>query len=183
MTADSGRGVVAPGTSSIRLLTSGTFPMPRIPVSWPASIGLLVLRLGMGGYMATHGWGKVQMLQAGDAFGDPIGIGPTASLILITAAEFGCAILIVLGLLTRLAAIPLVFAMGVAAFVAHSSDPWTMGYAAELFSQGKAEHWGSKEPALMYGAAFLALLFTGPGRLSLDALLFSRLSRRKEPSA
>ncbi len=41
------------------------------------SLGLLVLRLGTGGYMLTHGWGKLQMVLAGDfdKFGDPIGLG------------------------------------------------------------------------------------------------------------
>ena len=42
-----------------------------------ASIGLLILRIGIGGYLITHGWGKLQMLLAGgaDKFGDPIGLG------------------------------------------------------------------------------------------------------------
>ena len=31
-----------------------------------SSIGLLVLRLGAGGYMALHGWGKVEWVLAGD---------------------------------------------------------------------------------------------------------------------
>lgn len=142
----------------------------------PTSIGLLVLRLGFGVYLATHGWGKVQMLLAGqlDQFGDPIGLGSAASLILVAIAEFLCSLLVAVGLGTRLAAIPPVIAMTVAAFVAHGGDPWTMGRAAELFTSGAAESWASKEPALLFLLAFLGLGFTGAGRYSLDAWIRRR---------
>src|SRR5207245_2433008 len=87
------------------------------------SLGLLILRLGMGGYLASHGWGKLQMLIAGDfdKFPDVIGIGSMLSLVLITLAEFVCAVLVAIGLFTRLAAVPVVIAMGVAAFAVHTS--------------------------------------------------------------
>ena len=140
------------------------------------SIGLLVLRLGMGGYLATHGWGKLQMVLAGrfDQFGDPIGLGAGPSLVLVMIAEFFCALLVAVGLATRYAAVPPVIAMAVAALVVHGADPWTMGKAAELFMSGTAESWASKEPALMFLVAFLALIFTGAGRYSLDALIGRR---------
>jgi putative oxidoreductase len=139
----------------------------------PASIGLLILRAGIGGYMATHGWSKLQMVLDGNyaMFADPIGIGPHASLILTAFAEFVCAVLVVVGLGTRLAAIPIVIAMGVAAFVAHGADPWSMETAAIRFMTGESESWGSKQPALMFMIPFLALAFTGPGRFSLDTLV------------
>jgi putative oxidoreductase len=138
-----------------------------------ASIGLLVLRLGIGGYMLTHGWGKLEMLLAGesDKFADPVGLGPRMSLGLAVFAEFFCAGLVMLGLLTRLAAVPLVITMGVAAFVVHGSDPWTAGEAARRFMTGESKSWVSKQPALMYLIVFLALIFTGGGRLSIDGLM------------
>ena len=131
--------------------------------------------------MLTHGVGKLQMLIDGGAarFPDPIGIGGPASLVLATAAEFACAILVMAGLLTRWAALPLVFTMLVAAFVVHGGDPWTMQAAAKAFSAGTAESWSSKEPALLYLLAFLALMFTGPGSISIDAWLRGRRSRRR----
>lgn len=140
------------------------------------NLGLLVLRLGAGGWMMTHGWGKVQMVFDGkfDQFGDPIGIGPTAGLLLATFAEFVCALLVVIGLGTRFATIPLIITMAVAAFIAHGNDPWTMGEAARLFMAGEAKHWGSKEPALLFLSAFLALMLTGPGRFSFDALIWGK---------
>ena len=144
------------------------------------SAGLLIVRLGFGGYMLTHGWGKLQMVLAGqfDQFADPIGIGTTLSLLLVTFAEFFCALAIMIGLGTRLAAIPLVFAMIVAAFIAHGSDPWTMGGAVELFFAGETEFPASKEPALLFGFAFLALVFTGPGLFSLDTLIKPKVLER-----
>lgn len=125
------------------------------------SIGLLILRLGVGAYMTSHGWGKLQMVLAGDFdnFGDPIRLGSGLSLVLAMTAEFACALLVMLGLATRLAAVPVVFAMGVAAFVVHANDPWSMG-------PGR-----SKEPALLFLIPFLALIFTGAGRFSIDALI------------
>lgn len=140
------------------------------------SIGLLVLRVGVGGYLATHGWGKFQMVLDGqfDQFGDPIGLGSGASLVLVMIAEFFCALLVVIGLGTRYAAIPPVIAMAVAAFVAHGGDPWTMSRAYELFASGQAESAASKQPALMFLIGFLALCFTGAGRYSLDALIGGR---------
>lgn len=141
-----------------------------------ASIGLLILRLGIGGYLITHGWGKLQMLLAGgaDKFGDPIGLGSTVSLALVTMSEFICALLIMLGLGTRLAAFPVVISMAVAAFVVHAKDPWTMEAAANAFFSGTSKIWFSKEPALLYLIPFLSLAFTGGGKLSLDGLIAMR---------
>jgi putative oxidoreductase len=142
------------------------------------SIGLLILRLGTGGYLATHGWGKLQMVLAGDfaKFGDPIGLGSGLSLVLVMFAEFICALAVVFGAATRLAAAPVVISMGVAASVAHGADPWTMEQGYKLFMSGAAKSWASKEPALLYLVPFLALVFTGPGRFSIDAML--RRSRK-----
>jgi len=133
------------------------------------SIGLLILRLGVGGFMAAHGWGKLQMVLAGDfdKFGDPIGLGSGLSLVLVMSAEFVCALLVMAGFATRFAAAPIVFAMAVAVFVAHANDPWTMGEGA------------SKEPALLYLFPFLALIFTGAGKLSVDGLIWPRWRARR----
>lgn len=132
------------------------------------SVGLLVLRVGAGVYMATHGWSKVRMALAGefDKFGDPLGLGNTVALLGAAGAEFGCALLVAAGLATRWAALPVVFTMAVAAFVVHGADPWTMSGGA------------SKEPALLYLIAFLAVALCGGGRFSADALLGPKLPER-----
>jgi putative oxidoreductase len=82
--------------------------------------------------------------------------------------------LVLLGFCTRLAALPVVFAMGVAAFLVHGNDPLTMEEGFKLFFAKQAEMPSSKEPALLYFIPFLALVFTGPGRFSLDHVLWSK---------
>ncbi len=146
------------------------------------SIGLLILRVGTGVYMATHGWPKVQQVLKRDweNFPDLIGIGKAPSLVLAAGAEFVCALLVAIGLLTRFAAVPVVITMAVAAFMVHGADPWTTTEAFDLFVKKQKEFPSSKEPALQYLIVFLALVFTGPGRFSLDALIFGRRSGRAE---
>ncbi|MDA7736668.1 DoxX family membrane protein [Flavobacteriaceae bacterium] len=66
------------------------------------NFGLLFLRLGISIGMLTHGYGKFMKILAGDfSFGDPIGIGPTASLILCTIAEFIAPLFLIAGWKTR----------------------------------------------------------------------------------
>jgi putative oxidoreductase len=147
-------------------------------------MGLLILRAGIGGLMVMHGWGKLQILLAGQAaaaeFPDPLGIGNQLSLGLAVAGEFVGAALVILGLGTRLAALLPIGAMAVAAFVFHASDPLTMEKGRELFLSGAAKSWASKEPALLYLIPFLALVFTGAGAFSFDRLLFGRSRQPSE---
>lgn len=115
-------------------------------------LGLLVLRLAVGGMMLTHGLPKLQrLLETPDQFLDPIGLGPEVSLALAVFAEVVCAFLIMVGAATRLAAIPLLITMLVAAFVTHAGDPFN-----------------KMEPALLYGSCSLALVLTGAGKFSVD---------------
>jgi putative oxidoreductase len=117
---------------------------------------LLVLRVGAGSLMLMqHGLDKLMHFsQKSGAFADPFGIGSTASLALTVFAEFFCAIFIILGLFTRLATIPLIINMGVALLVAHKGDFFGKGELAGLFL-----------------IVFITLLFTGPGKVSLDRLI------------
>ncbi len=125
---------------------------------------ILVVRITVAAFMITHGLPKFQRLLAGGEiqFGDPIGLGPTLSLILTVFAEFFCSLFIALGLGTRLAAIPLMITMGVAAFVAHGADPFQR-----------------KELALLYLLFYLVLLIIGSRKYSLDYLLTRRISKKQ----
>ncbi|MEL6987100.1 MAG: DoxX family membrane protein, partial [Bacteroidota bacterium] len=68
-----------------------------------SDLGLFVLRFIGGGLMLTHGIPKMLKLFKGDfAFADPIGIGQAASLGLTVFSEFICALLILVGLFSRL---------------------------------------------------------------------------------
>jgi putative oxidoreductase len=122
-------------------------------------IGLLVFRVVFGGLMLIqHGYSKLTgFSEKAAAFPDPIGVGSEVSLAMAVSAEFFCAALVVVGLATRIAAIPLIITMAVAAFYIHGADPLA-----------------DKELALLYGTAFLTLFLSGPGRLSLDRVFFGR---------
>ena len=132
------------------------------------SIGLLIGRLAFGGFMLFgHGWGK--LMKFGDmkgGFPDPLGIGSAASLAGAVTSEVLFAALILLGLCTRLASIPLIFTMLVAGFVIHAEGP--------MFLPGE----GAKEPAVMYMVAYAMFLFLGAGRFSLDHLISTRKSNK-----
>ncbi len=127
-----------------------------------SSGGLLLLRVGFGGMMAVgHGWVKVQNFAAhSNEFVDFAGLGPKLSLSLAILGELGCGALLVIGLGTRLAAVPFAITMIVAMMTAHAADP--------IFMTGTG---GAKEPALLYLIPALTLFFTGPGMFSLDAML------------
>jgi len=116
------------------------------------SVALLILRISFGLLMVTHGWPKVlSFIDNPSAFPDPLHIGNSLSHGLTAFAEFICAILVVLGLGTRWAAIPLMVAMTVAAFVMHAGEPFS-----------------EKEMPLLYLSSFTAIMFLGAGKYSLD---------------
>ena len=88
---------------------------------------LLFLRLFIGGMMLSHGWAKLASFSTLSAtFPDPLGVGSTLSLLLILFAEVGCSCLLIFGLMTRLAALPLMFGMLMAFFVIHGADPFAV---------------------------------------------------------
>jgi len=128
------------------------------------SVGLLLFRLVFGGFMLIgHGWGKLMSFgETAADFPDPLGIGNALSMGCAVFGEVVCSALVMLGLATRVAVLPLVFTMGVAAFIIHGADPVFMGDGA------------AREPALIYLSAFALLFFTGPGCFSVDSLLIHR---------
>ncbi len=119
--------------------------------------GLLLLRLAFGFFIIYgHGWGKLTRLFGSEEikFADPFGLGPAVSLGLAAFAEVICALLLMAGLFTRAALIPLIFTMATAFFTVHLNDEF-----------------GQQEKVILFGFAFVSLFFTGPGRFSLDASL------------
>ncbi|MCA1761801.1 MAG: DoxX family protein [Cryomorphaceae bacterium] len=120
-----------------------------------AGLWLFFLRVLVSVFMLTHGYPKFLKLLSGDtAFGDPLGIGSTLSLVLAVFAEFFCSILLMLGLGSRLATIPLIITMATAAFVVHAGD--------EL---------GKQEFPILYLLIYVTILVFGPGKFAVDAKL------------
>ncbi len=119
------------------------------------SFSLLLLRLAAGGLIIPHGFDKlIHFVEQAKTFPDPLQVGSVVSLSLVIFAEFFCAVLLVGGLMTRLVVIPLLITMAVAVFIIHHGD-----------LLGEAEH------AALYLTAYVVLLFTGPGKISLDRML------------
>lgn len=134
------------------------------------SLLLLALRLIYGGQFLVAGYGKLQHLEKVTAFFTHLGIpapGFNAALVGTTEAVGGA--LLVIGLGTRLAAVPLVIAMIVAYLTAH---------AADAFNSLKAF---TGQPPYQFLLASLILLAFGPGWASADALIRRRF-RPRHPS-
>jgi putative oxidoreductase len=129
--------------------------------SFLANVGLLLLRVWIGGAMALlHGWPKlVNFSTQKEGFMSFAGLPPAVSLGLAIFGELACAVLVAAGLVTRFGAAVAAFTMGVAFFVAHG---------AKLSGEG------SGEMSFLYLAGFVVILVAGPGQLSIDGLLFKR---------
>ena len=115
---------------------------------------MLLLRLAMGMLMMFHGYDKlVHFSEKKALFYDFLSLGSTTSLMLCIFAEFFCALFVVIGLFTRLVAVPLVIVMSIAIFSVHKMDFFDTGEKASLYLTG-----------------FLVLLLCGPGRASVDGI-------------
>lgn len=117
--------------------------------------GLLILRLGAGILMANHGYTKlIRYNEMSGKFVNFLGLGSEITLALVIFAELFCAILIVLGLFTRFACIPLIIACTYALSQSHKWD---------VFGEG--------EKITLFLIAFVTILFTGPGKISVDKMI------------
>lgn len=128
--------------------------------------GITLLRVIVGVVFIMHGgqklfvWGLSGVAGAFGQMGLP---APTLMAVLATAAEFLGGILLVVGLLTRLAALPLAVTMLVALFVAHLSGGF---FAPDGF-----------EYVLVLFVASISLALLGPGALAVDNVLEARYAR------
>ena len=143
---------------------------PNFISGWGAW-ALLLVRLVTGVAFVLHGWPKIQnptgWMNAMGGQGVPSVLQALAAL-----AEFGGGIALILGLLTPIAAFGIVCQMLGALFLVHfpKGDPFVAAVPGA----------SSYELALVYLAAAVLLIALGPGRWSLDALLFGgrRMSDR-----
>jgi putative oxidoreductase len=133
-------------------------------------LGLFLLRLTVGLTLAAHGTQKLFGWFGGpglDAIGqgfEMLGFHPgRRHAVMAGLVETGAGLLLALGFLTPIAAAGVFAVMLVAGVSAHAK-------------QGFFITSGGYEYTLVLGVAGLAVAFTGPGALSLDALLGSSLS-------
>lgn len=134
---------------------------PRLDEIMSPDVAVLLLRIGAACLVMTHGIPKLMRILDGSfGFGDPIGLGPTVSLFLVTFAEAICAFFVLIGLWTRVALIPLIINFIVVVFIAHADDPF-----------------GDKEKGLLFLTMFITLFLTGAGKYSLDGKLNKRKRR------
>lgn len=127
------------------------------------SMALLVARLWFGlAMLFNHGLDKfAHFSDKVETFPDPLGVGQEASLVLVVFAEVVGALLLTVGLFTRIAAAILVIDMFVAFLMVHKT----------AMSGG--------ELAFLYLAGYVTLLIAGGGLFSLDTLAFSKGKRSR----
>ena len=134
----------------------------------------LLLRIFLGGFFCESGWGKIHNLDAfSQRFAEWQIPFPAFSAALSAYTEFIGGLLTVLGLCTRLVAIPQIINMAVAVVSVKLKDVQTVSAFFEL-----------DEP--LYALGFLWLFFSGPGWVSFDHLIAKKLglpSSRKGPPA
>jgi len=116
----------------------------------------LLLRLVFAGMFVYYGYLKIEGYEMYmPMMKDYIGLGGKLSYNLVIVAEFFCGFLVLIGLFTRLAIIPIAFTMIIAYFVAHAAD---------------AFH--AKSLPLLYLLLSPVIFVLGSGKYSVDRLLF-----------
>jgi putative oxidoreductase len=122
----------------------------------------LLVRLFVGYFFFETGWGKAQNLDAMTerfvGWGIPL---PSVSVVLSVYTELIGGALLVVGLGTRLASVPLLINMLVAILTVNIKNVTGLDDFVELDTP-------------LYALFFLWLLFSGPGWVSLDHLLWKR---------
>jgi putative oxidoreductase len=131
--------------------------------SW---VPALLVRLFVGYFFLETGWGKIHnldaMTQRFAQWGIPL---PAFNAALSGYTELIGGTLILIGLFTRLASIPMVINMAVAVFAVKMKELGGVNDFVEI-----------DEP--LYALTFLWLFFVGPGWVSLDHLVVRLLRRR-----
>ena len=124
------------------------------------SLGLLLLRVVMGTAFMLHGWPKVQNATGWMGPDAPV---PGYLQAFAAGAEFGGGFLLILGLLTTVASL----AIGAVMVVAITNVHLQQGHPFVNTTGGP-----SYELAAIYLTCAILLILVGPGRFSLDAMVF-----------
>lgn len=119
------------------------------------NIAVLLIRVTFGLLLLiNHGIDKLKhFAERQNSFPDPIHIGHMPSLMLALFAEVFCAVFLILGLFTRIMAIPVVITFAIVVFMVNK------GYS------------GNSEIGVLYLAGFFSILLMGPGKYSIDGAM------------
>lgn len=124
---------------------------------------LLAVRLYWGWQFMQTGWGKLSDIGKVVGFFTDLGIpAPALNAYFVSALEFGGGLLLILGLASRVIALPLVINMLVAYITADRDALFSILSSPDKFT-GAA-------PYTFLVASLIVLIF-GPGKVSVDALL------------
>lgn len=126
------------------------------------SLLILALRLFFGILFFLHGLDK--MANFNDLsldYPSVMGLGSYTTLMLSIFCEFCCSLFLIVGLMTRIATIPMIISMAVAFFDIHDA----------MMPEG--------ELSLIYLIAFFILFLAGPGRFSIDYLIDIRFQKER----
>jgi putative oxidoreductase len=128
-----------------------------------------IARIGVGAVFVHSGWGKLHNLEQVTGFFTDLGLpAPGFHAVLVSSTELVCGALVLLGLFTRLAALPLLVTM----LVAIRTALWDqVDSLSSLFGLTET----------LYALVFAWLATSGAGPLSIDRLLARR--RDEAPSA
>ena len=132
-------------------------------------VPLLIARLCVGYMFAETGWGKLHKLPDIVDFFTTLKIPhPELMAPFVSTVEFVGGSLLILGLLTRFAAVPLIVTMVVAIVTAKAADfeAWTDAF-------GNSEY--------LTALILFVLIFTGAGCASADAVLFKIFNGPRGP--
>lgn len=129
-------------------------------------LGPLLARITVGVVFMGTGWGKLHSIPDVTQFFTELHIpAPHFQAVLVASTEFFGGVLLLIGLFTRLAALPLAFTMVIAILTAKLDK-----------IEGVTDLLGAEE--FSYFVLFVWLAMAGPGRVSIDHLLGKALDRR-----
>jgi putative oxidoreductase len=111
-----------------------------------------------------HGWPKIQNPMG---WMGPDGFAPPFLQALAALSEFGGGLALIIGLLTPIASFGILCVAATAVTMVHLAN-------GDPFVAPRGWEGGSYETPLLYLAIALLLILTGPGKLSLDGLLFDK---------
>lgn len=137
------------------------FLFPKPIESTGYSIFLLAMRIFFGLMLMVHGINKfIHYADLCFTFPDPIGFGSEIGLQLAIFAELICSVGFILGAFYRLCMIPMLATMAVAFLFIHRGN----------IAEG--------EMAFIYFYTFLLMYIAGPGKFSIDTLLYNHFKKK-----